>query len=113
MRRLQLKHQEQNGSELCVMATGGGAFKYYEEIKKALEVEVLREDEMECLIIGGDLLFRRNHRQEAQLTVTARTRFLHPGNTVRSLHAQSLANTIFSSYGLSPTTNRYISLSTR
>lgn len=34
------------------MATGGGAFKYYDDIKKALGVEVLREDEMECLIIG-------------------------------------------------------------
>jgi type II pantothenate kinase len=52
MRKLQEKHQRQNGSELCVMATGGGAFKYYEDIRKALAVEVLREDEMECLIIG-------------------------------------------------------------
>ena len=39
-------------SDLCVVATGGGAFKYYDEIKRALGVEVLREDEMECLIIG-------------------------------------------------------------
>lgn len=53
MNKLQQKHQRLNGSSgLCVMATGGGAFKYYEEIKKALGVEVLREDEMECLIIG-------------------------------------------------------------
>lgn len=36
------------------MATGGGAFKYYDEIRKSLGVEVLREDEMECLIIGLD-----------------------------------------------------------
>ena len=34
------------------MATGGGAFKYYDKIKTKLGVEVLREDEMECLIIG-------------------------------------------------------------
>lgn len=55
MRQLQEKHQKQNGSgsELCVMATGGGAFKYYEQIRTALGVEVLREDEMECLIIGS------------------------------------------------------------
>jgi len=53
MRELQEKHQKQNGSELCVMATGGGAFKYYEQIRTALGVEVLREDEMECLIIGA------------------------------------------------------------
>jgi type II pantothenate kinase len=55
MHKLQEKHQKQNGSELCVMATGGGAFKYYEEIRKALGVEVLREDEMECLIIGEQI----------------------------------------------------------
>lgn len=53
MRQLQEKHQKQNGSELCVMATGGGAYKYYEQMKTALGVEVLREDEMECLIIGA------------------------------------------------------------
>lgn len=35
------------------MATGGGAYKYYDEMKKVLGVEVLREDEMECLIIGS------------------------------------------------------------
>lgn len=35
------------------MATGGGAFKYYDQVKGALEVEVVREDEMECLIIGA------------------------------------------------------------
>ncbi|OCK86290.1 pantothenate kinase-like protein [Lepidopterella palustris CBS 459.81] len=57
MRDLQAEHQQLNGSQpsdLCIMATGGGAFKYYDKIKKALGVEVLREDEMECLIIGLD-----------------------------------------------------------
>jgi len=39
-------------SDLCVMATGGGAYKYYDKIREALGVEVQREDEMECLIIG-------------------------------------------------------------
>ena len=55
MRKLQQNYYRQNGtkpSELCVMATGGGAFKYYDDVKQALGVEVLREDEMECLIIG-------------------------------------------------------------
>ena len=59
MHRLQQKHCKQNGTtpaELCVMATGGGAFKYYDDIKRALGVEVLREDEMECLIIGETIL---------------------------------------------------------
>lgn len=55
MRELKLKYQTINGSppsDITVMATGGGAFKYYDRIRQALEVEVLREDEMECLIIG-------------------------------------------------------------
>ena len=41
-------------AELCVMATGGGAYKYYEDMKNSLGVKVLREDEMECLIMGLD-----------------------------------------------------------
>ena len=35
-----------------MMATGGGAYKYYDRMREVLGVEVLREDEMECLIIG-------------------------------------------------------------
>ena len=53
--QLKGKQQRLNGSkpgELCVMATGGGAYKYYDRMKEVLGVEVLREDEMECLIIG-------------------------------------------------------------
>ena len=59
---LKSKQQRLNGSksgELCVMATGGGAYKYYDEMRKVLGVEVLREDEMECLIIGS---LRPSHR---------------------------------------------------
>lgn len=58
VRRLKTEQQQQsaNGSaspmKLCVMATGGGAYKYYDEMKKVIGVEVLREDEMECLIMG-------------------------------------------------------------
>ncbi|KAI9675038.1 MAG: hypothetical protein M1817_001444 [Caeruleum heppii] len=57
MQQLKVKHQKLNGARpgnLCVMATGGGAYKYYDDVRKALGVEVLREDEMECLIIGLD-----------------------------------------------------------
>ncbi|KAK4942790.1 hypothetical protein LTR10_017550 [Elasticomyces elasticus] len=46
-----------NGStpqQLCVMATGGGAFKFYNRMKEVLHVDVIQEDEMECLIIGLD-----------------------------------------------------------
>jgi hypothetical protein len=35
-----------------IMATGGGAHKFYDLFSSVLEVEVLREDEMECLIEG-------------------------------------------------------------
>ena len=42
--------------ELCVMATGGGAFKYYDRIKESLGVNVIQEDEMSCLI-QGELVF--------------------------------------------------------
>ena len=35
-----------------IAATGGGAYKYYDQMKELLGVEVLREDEMECLMKG-------------------------------------------------------------
>lgn len=55
MRTLQADYKQlsgSNGPDLCVMATGGGAFKYYDRITDALGIEVMREEEMECLIIG-------------------------------------------------------------
>lgn len=55
LQQLKQKQLELNGSspgQLCVMATGGGAYKFYDRIKEALAVEIIREDEMECLIIG-------------------------------------------------------------
>ena len=55
IQQLKSNYLRLNGSspgELCIMATGGGAYKYYDRMKQVLEVEVLREDEMECLIIG-------------------------------------------------------------
>lgn len=58
LRQLQLKYKKANGetkaSELLVMATGGGAFKFYDRIKERLGVDVVREDEMACLIRGLD-----------------------------------------------------------
>lgn len=74
MRALKRKHQMLNesntGPELCVMATGGGAYKFYDMIRDVLEVDVIREDEMECLIIGMSCIHtsmetianRHNHR---------------------------------------------------
>lgn len=55
LQQLQAKQSKLNGSSpghLKVMATGGGAYKFYDRIIEALGVEVIREDEMECLIIG-------------------------------------------------------------
>lgn len=56
MRHLKDNQLALNGSkpkDLCIMATGGGAFKYHDKLKKALGVDVLSEDEMNCLIIGA------------------------------------------------------------
>lgn len=61
MKHLKHKQQTLNGSrpgELCVMATGGGAYKYHDMIRDELGVDVHREDEMECLIIGMPSLHR-------------------------------------------------------
>lgn len=53
IKQLKEEHEKLDGPEdLCVMATGGGAFKYYDKLREALNVNVLREDEMECLITG-------------------------------------------------------------
>ena len=52
---LQDEFQVRNGSrsgQMSIMATGGGAFKFYEDMKRILGAEVLREDEMDCLIMG-------------------------------------------------------------
>ncbi|KAJ5114798.1 hypothetical protein NUU61_000557 [Penicillium alfredii] len=57
IRQLKEEHEKRNGSvpeELCVVATGGGAYKFYDKLKEALDVNILREEEMECLIIGLD-----------------------------------------------------------
>jgi pantothenate kinase len=85
MKQLKIKQQKLNGSkpgELCVMATGGGAYKYYDKIRDALGVDVLREDEMECLIIGtyGGLYLpaavRKSTNTELQGWISSLRRFL-------------------------------------
>lgn len=55
IRQLKEEHEQLNSNprdELCVVATGGGAYKFYDKLKEALNVNILREEEMECLIIG-------------------------------------------------------------
>ena len=68
------------------MATGGGAYKYYDRMKEVLEVEVLREDEMECLIIGR--LLTQSSRGESLFLTYLRPRFLHYGDSPGGLYVQ-------------------------
>ena len=78
VQQLKTKQQALNGSqpgELCVMATGGGAFKYYEEMRNVLGVEVLREDEMECLIMGLDFFITEIPREVFTYNETIPMRF--------------------------------------
>ncbi|KAL9024685.1 MAG: hypothetical protein Q9196_006333 [Gyalolechia fulgens] len=66
IQRLQSEYHQQNGSrsgKMSIMATGGGAYKYYEEMKRVLGVEVLREDEMDCLIMGLDFFITEIPRE--------------------------------------------------
>ncbi|KAI1123908.1 fumble-domain-containing protein [Nemania abortiva] len=70
-----------NGSkptDLCIMATGGGAFKYHDKIKAALGVDVLREDEMTCLIIGLDFFITEIPREVFTYSETEPMQFVQP-----------------------------------
>jgi type II pantothenate kinase len=54
---LELKNAQQslNGSapgKLSVIATGGGAFKFYDKIRHTLSVDIQQRDEMQCLTTG-------------------------------------------------------------
>ncbi|KAL8772009.1 MAG: hypothetical protein Q9209_002674 [Squamulea sp. 1 TL-2023] len=63
---LQDEFQLQNGSrsqKMSIMATGGGAYKFYEDMKRILGIEVLREDEMDCLIMGLDFFIAEIPRE--------------------------------------------------
>lgn len=55
IKQLKQAYTQENGASqdtLCVVATGGGAYMYYDKLKEALQVDILREDEMRCLITG-------------------------------------------------------------
>ncbi|KLU83281.1 hypothetical protein MAPG_02345 [Magnaporthiopsis poae ATCC 64411] len=93
MRHLRDKQQPLNGSKpgsLCVMATGGGAYKYYDKIRAALGVDVHREDEMECLIIGLDFFITEIPREVFTYSETEPMHFVAPaagGNDDRETSA--------------------------
>ncbi|KZZ93295.1 pantothenate kinase [Moelleriella libera RCEF 2490] len=81
MKHLRDNQLELNGSqpgELCVMATGGGAYKFYDKIRDALGVDVLREDEMECLIIGLDFFITEIPREVFTYSETDPMHFVSP-----------------------------------
>ncbi|KAK4192502.1 type II pantothenate kinase [Podospora australis] len=94
MRNLQRKHERLNGGgsdgkggksqpELCVMATGGGAYKFYDKIRDALGgVDVLREDEMECLIIGLDFFITEIPREVFTYSEDNPMHFVEPSDNV-------------------------------
>ncbi|KAL8873223.1 MAG: hypothetical protein Q9174_001270 [Haloplaca sp. 1 TL-2023] len=66
VKRLQSEYRIQNGSKsgnISIMATGGGAYKLYDKMKKVLGVEILREDEMDCLIMGLDFFITEIPRE--------------------------------------------------
>ncbi|KAI2610454.1 fumble-domain-containing protein [Hypoxylon sp. NC1633] len=85
MRHLKDKQLALNGSKpdrLYVMATGGGAYKFYDRIKKRLEVDVLREDEMECLIIGLDFFITEIPREVFTYSETDPMHFATPNTNI-------------------------------
>lgn len=85
MRHLKDKQQTLNGSQpgaLSVMATGGGAFKFYDKIRHVLGVDVLREDEMECLIIGLDFFITEIPREVFTYSETDPMHFASPSDDI-------------------------------
>ncbi|RYO88395.1 hypothetical protein DL762_003781 [Monosporascus cannonballus] len=85
MRHLKDNQLALNGSkpgELCVMATGGGAFKFYDRIRERLGVDVLREDEMECLIIGLDFFITEIPREVFTYSETDPMHFASPNANI-------------------------------
>lgn len=81
MRHLKENQQTLNGSnpgQLTVMATGGGAYKYYDKIRDVLGVDVIREEEMECLIIGLDFFITEIPREVFTYSETDPMHFASP-----------------------------------
>ncbi|RYP44594.1 hypothetical protein DL768_008967 [Monosporascus sp. mg162] len=85
MRHLKDNQLALNGSkpgELCIMATGGGAYKFYDRIRERLGVDVLREDEMECLIIGLDFFITEIPREVFTYSETDPMHFASPNANI-------------------------------
>lgn len=87
MRTLKRKHRlvdagPSGPDRLCVVATGGGAYKYYDMIREVLGVDVIREDEMECLIIGLDFFITEIPREVFTYSEADPMQFVAPSTNV-------------------------------
>lgn len=83
------------GDPLYVMATGGGAYKYFDKIQDRLGVQIYREDEMECLIVGPCYIgflplpvigVVGRIARSCMVVLHCRLGFLHHRNSLRSLY---------------------------
>ncbi|KAI9733412.1 MAG: hypothetical protein M1834_003496 [Cirrosporium novae-zelandiae] len=93
IKKLQTRHQKLNGSrksDLCVVATGGGAYKYFERMKELLGVEIVREEEMECLIIGLDFFITEIPREVFSYSDTDPMQFVD--TSTRTVYPYLLVN---------------------
>ncbi|VEU21947.1 DEKNAAC102919 [Brettanomyces naardenensis] len=49
--------------DLVLIATGGGAYKFYDKLRHELHCTVQKEDEMQCLIVGLDFFVTKIRRE--------------------------------------------------
>ncbi|KAF3397454.1 hypothetical protein DPV78_008148 [Talaromyces pinophilus] len=85
IKQLKEDHERLNGSapgELCVVATGGGAYKYYDKLKETLKVDILREDEMDCLITGLNFFITEIPHEVFSYSETEPMKFAEPNGSV-------------------------------
>ncbi|KAH8690535.1 putative pantothenate kinase [Talaromyces proteolyticus] len=81
IKQLKEDHERLNGSapgELCVIATGGGAYKYYDKLKATLNVDIMREEEMDCLITGLDFFINEIPNEVFSYSETEPMKFTEP-----------------------------------
>lgn len=69
-------------SDFRIIATGGGAYKHYDDIQKVLGVAVVREDEMESLILGLDFLVTKVLQEVFAYTESGPRHFIEPSTNI-------------------------------
>lgn len=75
---------QQNGDVVKqrIMATGGGAFKYYDLLREKLGVEVTRGGEMECLIGGLDFFATQVPEEVFHYSISDPMSFVQPRQNI-------------------------------